>query len=647
MPEASAPDLLNTLLCQTTSANSGAIQSFQVEDKRMVESMASTQSQVGPELQMSFKNSTMQAIRPQPLIPNQTQASIQGMTALSQSSDQPMQSIEVIDSIQSKSMQNSLYTPFMSPLIGAQTTVPLSQSQSPINSGIHNDSRSQVATDFAQTNQSSYPPLGVSSVPQQYAIKSYAKKYANHNQINSTPFSTLTTDSKFAVPKSLPIKQRPRERSISTPHINKENTSAIQTIPQMPVPVSAISLTDIRANQNIERSSSLPVYTQERRRSVTSMPRNAMSGAVSGSTANISYQVQPQMQPKLQLVANKSIDSSMASVSAYSPQLVVSNAYDMSQGSGSGSNLIARLLTSNSLNNISNESSQQIYSNQSTGHNISLPNSATNARPSTIDASSIGIRTPATTTANDRLPAMYGSKYMETSGSISGAMSGQMNPGVKQNFVMQSNPNVCSPSSAHSMTTINTMSKSRSSPVALSPKEAFPATPSPPLSRSPVKTHKSKATKDRVQYKEHRRVCHINAEQKRRCNIKNGFDTLRSLLPSISQNTNTKISKAAMLQRAAEHISSLKGERQSQQEEYDRLKQQVESLNQTIGSVNDNVFAFQPIYYFFCSDSVFQNQLPATGVPISCQRSNQTRELYESYVRERTLQNWKFWIVSY
>ena len=30
---------------------------------------------------------------------------------------------------------------------------------------------------------------------------------------------------------------------------------------------------------------------------------------------------------------------------------------------------------------------------------------------------------------------------------------------------------------------------------------------------------------------EHRRVCHINAEQKRRCNIKNGFDTLQSLLP--------------------------------------------------------------------------------------------------------------------
>ncbi|CAG2182628.1 unnamed protein product, partial [Oppiella nova] len=150
--------------------------------------------------------------------------------------------------------------------------------------------------------------------------------------------------------------------------------------------------------------------------------------------------------------------------------------------------------------------------------------------------------------------------------------------------------------------------------------------PSPPSHSSPTNASKSKPTKDRVQYREHRRVCHINAEQKRRCNIKNGFDTLRSLLPSISHNTNTKISKAAMLQKAAEHIRHLKTERQSQQEEYDLLNKQVEGFNHTI--------------------SVFQNQLPATGVPMACQRSTQTRELYENYVRERTLENWKFWIFN-
>ncbi|CAG2114646.1 unnamed protein product [Medioppia subpectinata] len=81
-----------------------------------------------------------------------------------------------------------------------------------------------------------------------------------------------------------------------------------------------------------------------------------------------------------------------------------------------------------------------------------------------------------------------------------------------------------------------------------------------------------------------------------------------------------------MLQKAAEHIRQLKSDRHQQQEEYDLLIQQVDSLNQTIG--------------------VIQSQMPATGVPVSSQRSTQTQELYENYIRERTLQNWKFWIFN-
>jgi MAX-like protein X len=94
----------------------------------------------------------------------------------------------------------------------------------------------------------------------------------------------------------------------------------------------------------------------------------------------------------------------------------------------------------------------------------------------------------------------------------------------------------------------------------------------------------------------------------------------------VSQNANTKISKAAMLQKAAECIRALKSERQTQQEDYDRFKKQIESLNQTIG--------------------VFQSQLPVTGAPIACQRTGQTKELFENYVLQRTQQNWKFWIFS-
>lgn len=42
-----------------------------------------------------------------------------------------------------------------------------------------------------------------------------------------------------------------------------------------------------------------------------------------------------------------------------------------------------------------------------------------------------------------------------------------------------------------------------------------------------------------------------------------------------------------------------------------------------------------------------QQQLPATGVPITRQRFDHMKKLFDEYVRSRTLQNWKFWIVSF
>lgn len=150
--------------------------------------------------------------------------------------------------------------------------------------------------------------------------------------------------------------------------------------------------------------------------------------------------------------------------------------------------------------------------------------------------------------------------------------------------------------------------------------------PAASVSASPAKPFRPKSDEERFQYKEHRRVCHINAEQKRRFNIKNGFESLRHLLPSLSQNPDSKVSKAQMLQQAGEYIRTLKNERQQQQEEADRLKKQIESFNQEI--------------------SLYQNQLPATGVPLPCQRTNHLKESFEEYVRTRTLQNWKFWIFS-
>lgn len=91
-----------------------------------------------------------------------------------------------------------------------------------------------------------------------------------------------------------------------------------------------------------------------------------------------------------------------------------------------------------------------------------------------------------------------------------------------------------------------------------------------------------KGDSERGQYKEQRRVGHIHAEQKRRYNIKNGFDMLHSLIPQLSQNSNAKLSKAAMLQKGADYIRQLKAERHQLKEEMDSLRQQIECLNTSI-----------------------------------------------------------------
>ncbi|GAB1607923.1 carbohydrate-responsive element-binding protein-like isoform X2 [Argonauta hians] len=135
-----------------------------------------------------------------------------------------------------------------------------------------------------------------------------------------------------------------------------------------------------------------------------------------------------------------------------------------------------------------------------------------------------------------------------------------------------------------------------------------------------------KAKQSRPQPNEQRRVSHISAEQKRRCNIKSGFDVLHSLIPSLSQTPTGKVSKATMLQKAAEFCKKMKSERAKMQSESDVLRVEINSLNADIS---------------YC-----QSQLPATGAPVSRHRADQINEMYDQYVRHRTNHNWKFWIFS-
>ncbi|CAL8266683.1 unnamed protein product [Merluccius merluccius] len=125
---------------------------------------------------------------------------------------------------------------------------------------------------------------------------------------------------------------------------------------------------------------------------------------------------------------------------------------------------------------------------------------------------------------------------------------------------------------------------------------------------------------------ETRRITHISAEQKRRFNIKMGFDTLHNLVSTLSSQASVKISKATTLHKTAEYIGKMQQERSQLHDETQRLREEIQLLNSAI--------------------NVCQQQLPATGVPITRQRFDHMREKFREYVQAQTLQNWKFWIFS-
>jgi len=169
------------------------------------------------------------------------------------------------------------------------------------------------------------------------------------------------------------------------------------------------------------------------------------------------------------------------------------------------------------------------------------------------------------------------------------------------------------------------------SPITMSVQDplVLSASPSPildnPSLNSPTSSQSSFGSPTR-DGKDQRRAGHTHAEQKRRYNIKNGFDMIHQLIPHLAKNPNTKLSKAAMLQKGAEYIRQLRAERNTLKEEMDQLRQQIDLLNSQISNC--------------------QSMLPATGAPVSRRKDNKIHEMFNEYVRTRTVQDWKFWIFS-
>ncbi|XP_033741604.1 uncharacterized protein LOC117328249 [Pecten maximus] len=124
----------------------------------------------------------------------------------------------------------------------------------------------------------------------------------------------------------------------------------------------------------------------------------------------------------------------------------------------------------------------------------------------------------------------------------------------------------------------------------------------------------------------HKRDSHIKAEYKRRDKIQKGFDTLRELVPAL-EDCSPKESKSAMLCKTAVHCCQGKAESKARQDEISVLRQEIQALGSDIHEL--------------------QNRLPAAGIESLDKPQYDLDKLYADYVRDRTSNNWKFWIFSF
>ncbi|KAG5681990.1 hypothetical protein PVAND_011389 [Polypedilum vanderplanki] len=84
-----------------------------------------------------------------------------------------------------------------------------------------------------------------------------------------------------------------------------------------------------------------------------------------------------------------------------------------------------------------------------------------------------------------------------------------------------------------------------------------------------------------LSYKERRREAHTQAEQKRRDNIKKGYDSLQELVPTCSNldsSSGYKLSKATVLQKSIDYVSYLKQQKVKQEEERAAMLKEVKAL---------------------------------------------------------------------
>lgn len=133
---------------------------------------------------------------------------------------------------------------------------------------------------------------------------------------------------------------------------------------------------------------------------------------------------------------------------------------------------------------------------------------------------------------------------------------------------------------------------------------------------------------DTPQYVDHRRNVHTNAEQRRRGSLKNGFEQMRSLIPSLRRDSGMKVSKAALLHKGGDYLQQLKREREHLSHETAKLRRDVDGINRDLAECH--------------------NSLSSSLGSASSQAASQERlqALFDAHVRERTMADHKYWIFS-
>lgn len=100
------------------------------------------------------------------------------------------------------------------------------------------------------------------------------------------------------------------------------------------------------------------------------------------------------------------------------------------------------------------------------------------------------------------------------------------------------------------------------------------------------------------------------------------------MVPALLDGRNAKVSKAVMLQKTSEHIKELQAARDKRLNDISLYKRELEELSEKIAEC--------------------QSQLPASGVAVTGQLNKIERleQKFTSFVKERTIENWRFYIFS-